>query len=293
MLEPKWLELCNAVAGGVLISVALVHMLDENSKELAEFMEESVEESDDYDHDEHDHHHHGFPLGHFLAMLGFFTIIGLEKLLGDGHSHHNGHGHRRKAEDATTYGNATDEQAYTPADVVDDLEELHGCPRAPSAVVVDKSHERKRVVAAGTSAVVGLTVHSLFEAVALGMMHSDSAIVYMSVVFSIAIHKFFEVPAIFAVFLPVFSASRWWCFVTLYAFVTPVGLIVGMLSAESIESAIAAGLQCFAAGTLLAVGINDMLMPSLNGTQWLRLKLLASVGIASFLSVLPAVMPAE
>lgn len=143
---------------------------------------------------------------------------------------------------------------------------------------------------AGLNALIGISIHSIIEAFAVGTISGKSDAAFMLLVFSIAIHKFFENNAIFSPFLAVLDKRTWWFTVIGFSFVTPIGLLAGMLTASSVEHEVSAFLQCFAAGTLVAVGINHMLMPALAaGTQWQVLKVVAAFLTATFLTILPVV----
>merc|ERR1711879_764096 len=72
--------------------------------------------------------------------------------------------------------------------------------------------------------------------------------------------------------------ATWWTLVIIFALTGPVGLAMGAIFRSSFEDAVpAAFLQCLAAGTLLAVGITDMVMPALEDIGvWKKRKLVAA-----------------
>ena len=143
----------------------------------------------------------------------------------------------------------------------------------------------------GFNALVGISIHTVIEAFAIGTITGKSEATFMFLVLSIAIHTFFEVPAMFSSFLAVLSKTTWWICVVIFSFVTPVGLLMGMVTASSVDPEVSAFLQCFAAGTLIAVGINHMLMPAIaDGTQWRVGKVVAAFLTATVLAVLPLVL---
>lgn len=130
-------------------------------------------------------------------------------------------------------------------------------------------HAQIRGVLRGLCAVLALSVHGLFEGLAVGLEQSASSVWYMSV--AIATHK---LVVVFCVGMELIGAAVRPAFILAYvcgfAVVTPVGMAVGMLlrldvvgdddngsegnrNDEDAFEVVAAVLQAMAAGTLLYV----------------------------------------
>lgn len=258
---PNLMALCNAVAGGVLIGVAVVHMLSENSEQLEGWGKQMMpafgvncEESCD-----------AFPLGFALFVAGAFLILAIEVCgAGSGHSHGHSHGVQDKAgeyhgahhhdnetsdDDARAASNDDSEDS---ADIVSDV-----VPRTRTARIAGKT--AASVVSASTA--VGVSTHSFIEAAAMGS--STQLGPFLSLLFAVLLHKGFTAFAVGSALAA--QESRWvWMLGSLfYSIAAPSGIVTGILLTK-LEGPVSAALQCFAAGTLLTIGMTDMLLPSVS-----------------------------
>jgi len=245
-VSPKWMQFCNAFASGVLIGVALCHMLAENAEMLEgwglDFSKALGGEGDE-----------AFPLGNALAGCGFFLLVGIEYLLGGGHDH--------KMETARGPSALENGNGHEEANGEDK-------PIAP---------ELKGSDAGGIATLIGVTIHSFIEGIATGAAASTDA--FGVLVLAVLLHKGFAAFAVAASLSDMLKRSLclWWCLVIFFALTGPVGIALGVLLEANIEGAKSAALTCLAAGTLLAVGITEMLMPALEDIgEWKKRKLFAA-----------------
>jgi len=248
--SPTKMHLAYAFASGVLIAVAVVHMLAEASEEL-EGWGESFSKALGGDE--------AFPVGFLLFVLGFATIIIIEALL-----HHKlGHSH-----DQENAGSAR--------------EPLGAAPTEQNVSLLSIG-QGDAVNAGGWAALAGLSLHSVVEGLAAGSVKDaeDS----FAVLLAIACHKGFAAFALAAANMPLFRGGKrvwWYTLVIWFALSGSLGIILGMVASASVEGPTAAAITCFAAGTLLSVGINELLMPAINKPQMLYAKLiLFLVGLSS------------
>jgi len=232
-ISSRLLLLANAVSGGLLIAVALVHMLSENSEGL-EAWGKAVNANLGGDAEE------AFPLGFMLLGLGFFLIIALELLLG-GHDHEEkGHGYDEEEEPSSGDSSDSDHEAAT---------------------------KSKGSIVGGLGTLVGITFHSFIESTAMGSTEEESA--FATLIVAVLFHKgatgFAVGNSLRAVNAD--NPALWWVFVVIFAASAPVGIAVGASIGEELEGESAAALQCVAGGTLLAIGITEMLLPALSGSE--------------------------
>lgn len=266
-LSVKWMQLCNAIAGGVLISVALVHMLRESAGKLQDW-DASISQALG-GRASGGHQLRVFPLGDVLAGVGFFLIVGLENLL-EGHSHH----------ELRVEGNC-------PRDSLRDQERLEDSCASCGARHLAEMSNASLTPFAGLSTLCGVSLHSVFEGAAAGATASEETVFLLTG--ASLCHKGFAAFAVGSSLLAFNDGWRWWTLVLLFSLMSPAGILLGMLMSESLQrhDQYIAALECIAAGTLLAVGITDMLLPALQDeSKWRKRKLVASICCYTLVSML-------
>eukprot|EP00930_Biecheleria_cincta_P031076 TRINITY_DN21559_c0_g1_i1.p1 TRINITY_DN21559_c0_g1~~TRINITY_DN21559_c0_g1_i1.p1 ORF type:complete len:283 (-),score=30.09 TRINITY_DN21559_c0_g1_i1:437-1285(-) len=238
-LSSKWMQFCNALAGGVVIGVSLCHILPDNVNAMAAWGQSISGALGG-------HPGGNMPVGLACTGYGFLFIVGIEHLLGsheeDSHSHSVEEMQREESDSGATHG----------------------------------MESQSRL--AGITTLVGISIHSVVEGIATGSTHSAGT--FEILLFAVLLHKGF---AAFAVAASLQEVTRtnlnlWWAVVVGFACIGPVGLAIGAICRANVEGQLSALLQCLAAGTLLAVGINEMLMPALQDVGvWKKRKLVAAV----------------
>lgn len=248
--SPKIARVCNAFAGGILLAVTLVHMLADSSKDLET---PGVAVAAFFTGDKN---HEAFPLAFSIVGLGFLTILSVEVFLPGGH-------------DGEHSGIEEDSDSETESSETPDLE------AAKAPVTLPKS------CAAGLSALLGLCLHSLIEGTATGAGKDMSEFSEMFI--AIIAHKMFAVFSAGTLILDSVSVRAWWTLMTILCAMTPVGIAIAMVVRSRVHGAWAAGIDCFAAGTLLCVAVYDMLMPKLMPSlvmgkgEWKRRSFIAAL----------------
>lgn len=255
-LSDKWMQLCNALAGGVVMGVALCHMLGDNLEGLNGWGQD-INKALGGDPDE------SAPLGLALAGYGFFIVVGIEYLLSGGdHAHESGQSMLNQERDV--------ELANSSADVPDDRSDR-------SSTSTQDVPKEGKIHLAGFTTLIGLTIHSSIEGIATGAAAGST---FGVLVFAVLLHKGFASFAVAASLQPIAknSVTLWWLLVIFFSATSPIAMAVGAFFAESVEGPGSAFLQCLAAGTLLAVGITEMLMPALVDIGvWKKRKLVAAI----------------
>jgi len=250
--SPTQMHLAYAFAAGVLVAVAVVHMLAEASEELAGW---GLSFSKFFGGGDE-----AFPVGFLLFVLGFAAIITIEALL------HHKLGHSHDQEDGGS-----------------NREPLGVAPIEQNVSLVSALGQEGQVNAGGWAALAGLSLHSVVEGLAAGSVvdAEDS----FAVLLAIACHKGFAAFALAAANMPLYRGGKrvlWYSLVIWFALSGSLGIILGMVASANLEGPKAAAITCFAAGTLLSVGINELLMPAINKPQLLYAKLiLFLVGLSS------------
>lgn len=179
-----------------------------------------------------------FPMGNAIFLLGFFCISFVEVILHHtlGGAHHSHHHSGEGGEGLLETENTAN--------------------------------------AAGWATVVGLTIHSLFEAMAAGAGEDETQVGF--VIFAIAVHKGFAAFAYASVNLPLLrqgKKSLWIGIVMWFVITFPLGMGLGMALTSAVEGAGLAAVTSFAAGTLLSVAITEMILPAFQDGKGLGLKL--------------------
>lgn len=267
-VSPKWMHLCNAVAGGVLIGVALCHMLGDNVDGMTAWGQ-AISAALGGDPDD------SFPLGLALTGYGFFLVVGIEHLLG-GHGHTDSHSHEDKAEQGRHQQPDAENQNDNPDVVV------------PVTSLSSQGDLKGRALdVSGVATFLGVAIHSTIEAIATGAAQSADA--FGVLVFAVLLHKGFAAFAVAASLLGMRtrSVAMWWALVIAFACTGPVGIAIGAICRANVEGQGSALLQCLAAGTLLAVGIVEMLIPALDDVSvWKKRKLAAAIFGFSMMALL-------
>lgn len=246
--SPKIVRVSNALAGGILLAVTLVHMLADASDQMEQQgVAIAVFLSGDKSAE-------AFPLGYALLGIGFLTILSVEVFLPG-----KGHGHGHESREPHVMEEDSDSESESDAD------------ERPRVVLPGKS------CTAGMSAVLGLCLHSLIEGTATGA--ADDMSEFSEMFIAIIAHKLFAAFSAGSLLLDTVSVRAWWTLLILLSLMTPLGIGLGTFLAASFEGAGAAALICFAAGSLLCVAVYDMLMPSLilGKGNWKRRSFLASL----------------
>lgn len=272
-LSPKWMDLANAVAGGVVVSVALVHMLGEASEGLDDWSlslgalfagggegEPAGNETAPADPARRLHGDEEppmLPLGNMLLFAGFFLILFVEQFFG-------GHAHAVNREPDA--GGACASGEYASSDDESDSDEASGGPKRDKVEVVHRSE-----VVTACSVLSGIFLHSFLEGIAAGVAAS------LVILGAIMVHKFFAAFAVGSALLPAVEPRWWWIGNVLFALSGTVGIFLGEGLAEALEGPATDALICLAAGSLLCVGVTDMIMPGISGGgQWGKRKVIAS-----------------
>lgn len=129
---------------------------------------------------------------------------------------------------------------------------------------------------------LAMSLHSLFETVALGLATDRKSAAYMAA--SIGLHQPAESIALLIAFLktsmPVSSIVQW---LTLFSFVGPIGVACGVLIQRISTPLVQAVVVALTAGTFLYLGASEVLNEEFEGIttaeKWLRLiLLLAGIG---------------
>lgn len=272
-LSPKWMDLANAVSGGVVVSVALVHMLGEASEGLEEWSLALgaffTGGGDDHDDElagnetaDKGRRLHGddeppmLPLGSMLLFAGFFAILLVEQFCG---------GHMHEVHKEPDAGAAWPGEPGSSDDESDSNEEAGGLKKERVEVV----HKSEAVTA--VSVLSGIFVHSFLEGIAAGV--AATPIIFVAIM----VHKFFAAFAVGSALLPAVEPKWWWAGNIFFALSGTVGIFLGEGLAEALEGPATDALICFAAGTLLCVGVCDMIMPGISGGgEWGKRKVFAS-----------------
>ncbi|XP_026672652.1 zinc transporter ZIP3-like isoform X3 [Ceratina calcarata] len=246
--------------GGVLFCTTFLHLLPE--------VKEGVE------HLTHDGKlpELGFSIAETLTCAGFFIMYLVEESV---HSHlrtQQARKEERSTKDVTRSTNELVENGQTPSNRVSGHSHYNGHGHShhlpAAAVIMDEKDEFIISSLRGLLIVLGLSVHELFEGLAIGLESSASYVWYMFA--AVAAHKF-VIAFCIGVELIASNTRRYLSviYVCTFAIVSPLGIGIGMFLVGG-ESAAASGilpvlLQGLASGTLLYVVFFEILQEHRSG----------------------------
>lgn len=267
------LQIYLSLAAGALLGAGLFHLLPESS---------------------HFTHHFGLP-----CALGVLVVFLLQRYLAP-HSHelspHEGTEHRQgHAEEEGRHGQAQ----QRPSDNAHDHRHDHGtCSHD------HHHHEQKRSehlqsagpFLTGVIAIFALSIHSLFDGIALGAASTltgpEGAPLILSVFLSVLIHKPMDGLSVSVLLMKAgVRPTSLWIVQFIYAALVPVGAIGFQYFEASLDDATAyvGYTLAFSAGTFLAIALTDLL-PELHfhshDRNKLSLALLSGMGIMYLTSLI-------
>mmetsp|Transcript_86343 Transcript_86343/g.180693 ORF Transcript_86343/g.180693 Transcript_86343/m.180693 type:complete len:333 (-) Transcript_86343:288-1286(-) len=287
---PKAMSVCNALAGGVLIAVALVHMLLENMEIMAP-TGRAVTDLLGACHASNEDECESFPVGMAIFVLGLFAIVMVEVVSGHSHDSHDGAAaHAARARNVAATAESELEAGSETASQSDDQQSQSQSDTALWRAEEENAGHKSlsgtaKAVGAGTA--VGVSVHSLIEGVALGS--DQDAASFLSLLVAVLLHKGFTSFAVGSALVSANNRCLFWSGAIIYSLAAPVGIVAGWML-TNLESVWTAAFQCLAAGTLLGIGLVDMLLPAISTpdkTTNVR-NLFVALGGATLMTVLAA-----
>lgn len=253
-LSSIWVQTCNAFAGGTMVSVAIVHILSDSTGDMSDTGKAITKALGGDDDDE-------FPIGNTLFLIGFLICFGIHALAGyyaGGHTH----------------------------DGATDLEKDSGHIQTQALSAPEVRRRSTVSPVSSVAASLGLALHSSVEAVAIGTQEGATLVL---ITLAVAMHKGFAAFALATALLPLRDQGRvgtWWLIVMAWCLTAPVGIAIGAAAESGLDGQGVAALNCLAAGSLLFVGVVDMLVPAFEGNEKVRRKLLAAVISSVMMSLL-------
>jgi len=243
--------------GGVLLGTVFMHML----KEVRESMEKAVSmgflpEIAEY------------PFSELLICLGFLMILLIESAV---HKFFGGHNHShfpsqdtlaRRVADVETPIRGIDNRGYDSTEAT----ESYTSTQSTNSSEVDNRQDGSTLLSNLRSflVVVALSVHSLFEGMAVGLEESNSGV--WKLMMAISIHA---VPIVFCVGTDMISSGvkkiKIIIYIIFLSINTPLGILIGVIVTIHVEEASAQHifligvLQGLAAGTLLYITFFEVL----------------------------------
>ncbi|XP_015115714.1 zinc transporter ZIP1 isoform X2 [Diachasma alloeum] len=259
MTNPKSFKIVGmllAFGGGVLFSTTFLHMLPEVEEHVGKLIADGSLPTVQ------------FPLAQIFVCTGFFIMYLVEEIV---------HSRLRRQEKKCAKHMETDVNRSTNELVENGQISYsanghspnygHGHSHLPAVVLDDKSNFVLTSLR-GLLIVLGLSVHELFEGLAIGLESSANYVWYMFA--AVAVHKF-VIAFCIGVELIASKTNRWLsiAYVCTFAIVSPLGIGIGMLLTGG-EQTVTSGplpviLQGIATGTLLYVVFFEILQHHRDG----------------------------
>jgi len=161
--------------------------------------------------------------------------------------------------------------------------------QASTAEHLRRSQQVENLSVSAAALLVGLSTHALVEGLATGAAHDVQSVLFILI--AVACHKGFAAFALGSALLPLWNAGQkmLWMFQSfLFACAGAVGILIGALFSMSMDNTGVAILSCFAAGTLLNIGICEMLIPALADPLWRRRKIMITLSSSFSMTLLVA-----
>lgn len=245
----------NCFSGGIFFSVALIHLLPEGNKDIEQTISNEV------------------PLGYILTILGYTIILIIEKILLD-HSHgekymelkdSNKEMIRDKAARQTHRLNSPPEEdkSQFPSNDINE------------AILSNNSRQNtlethKELAVTSFILAIALSVHSIFEGIAIGLQNNFSSTLKIAI--AVMIHK---LPAALALGINMKSISRPKSVLLMSTFATasPLGIGIG-IGLDSMDLPLLTGIfLSLCSGTFLYITCSEILVEefSVNKHKYMKL----------------------
>uniref|UniRef100_A0A0C9R6C4 Slc39a3 protein n=1 Tax=Fopius arisanus TaxID=64838 RepID=A0A0C9R6C4_9HYME len=265
MTNPKSLKIVGmllAFGGGVLFSTTFLHMLPEVEEHVEELIANGSLPTVK------------FPLAQIFVCTGFFIMYLVEEIVHSRLRHHEKKCVKHMEKDVNRSTNELVENGqinYSSNGHSHNYSHSHshghGHSHLPTAVLDDKSNFVLTSLR-GLLIVLGLSVHELFEGLAIGLESSANYVWYMFA--AVAVHKF-VIAFCIGVELIASKTNRWLsiAYICTFAVVSPLGIGIGMILTGG-EQTVTSGplpviLQGIATGTLLYVVFFEILQHNRDG----------------------------
>jgi len=307
--QTRLLSYSNCVSGGIFLGFAFLHILPDAVNDFAEFSSDAA----------------ALPIIYFICMLGFFSVLAVEKILytkvlrGDVES---GYSFQLDAPaapacPAVPQGNMEgcmaacncDATAVSPApaaseggqDIPLQLKSSTSSPSVTNTAAsgLHEGHFHTHDVPFKTNKrttpyiiAMSLCFHSIFEGLALGLQPTlDSTI---TIFVGIAIHKCAEAFAMSVAFVKNDTPRRHWIpLLLVFGLVVPVGIAIGLglTQVGDLQNLFSSVLGAFAAGSFLYVVLLGILVEEFSGFSRLWTKFLLVMAGLVFMAILSLSAP--
>lgn len=252
----------HALAAGVFLSAGLLHILPEAVALLSgDSHGEEPNDSEDLHHDEHENETEhsseqsfasAFPWPFFVVMVGFYLFFFIEKILLPRLFGDSFHVHSMK-EEKVTY--SLDPSSTREEDVSAGPNTTFDSVGNPSntepQIVLEKKFMSVRFLVAFLQ-IIGLSAHSLFESMALGLSTKFSTV--LNVFIATAAHRWATSVAIAFTVASSLAYAPFLVVILLFSAMVPVGVAIGVLL-ESLSDRVQGVLFSLSAATFLYIGV--------------------------------------
>lgn len=293
------LSVANAFAGGIFLMLGFGHLVPHSIETL-------------------DSIHANRKFAFYSTLAGFLLMLFVEKVAFNshallhaavaggiatpgvhdhGHDHDHGYGHSHGHSHDSVVAAATPTVPVAISDTLLTTPDAsaatgHDTSIAPAAVassscavvVDDSSHKAALSPTSAKVLLLAMSVHSLFETMALGIAGDTMSAVLMSV--SIGLHQPAESVALLVAFLktsmPVDSVIKW---LGAFSMVGPLGVCLGLLVSKVASPFVDAILVAITAGTFLYVGATEVCNEEFEGATF-RARLTRFLALAGGIAVI-------
>jgi len=257
----KIVAACNALAGGVLLAAALVHILPDASKSL-QGLGRDLQRLQDPDTDD------AFPIAPVVAAFAFLLLAVLESHMDAGDGGNNHSFHVNPVMDVIDVDPEMGGTACKPKSFVWNLAPVLQLPTSTREVFLGSEHITTRWSkppskhGSAYSLVLALAVHSFIEGMSLGAQGHLSSFVGIAV--AITAHKGLAGFALGSNMMASCSNSVLYVGVSIFALCSPIGMFVGSEATRFLSASGVGLLLAAASGTFLYVAVPDLILPALH-----------------------------
>lgn len=257
-VNEKLVAACNALAGGVLLAAALVHILPDATENL-QGLGRDLQRLQDPNSDD------AFPIAPVVAAFAFLMLAVLESQMdaGGGENDHSFHVNPVLDVDPEMGGSTCKPKSF-----VCNIAPVCQLSTSAREVFLGSEHittRRSKSPSKQGSAyclVLALAVHSFIEGMSLGAQSNLSSFVGIAV--AITAHKGLAGFALGSNMIASCCNTTVYVGVSVFALCSPIGMFVGSEAARFLSASGVGLLLALASGTFLYVALPDLLLPALH-----------------------------
>eukprot|EP00735_Rhodelphis_limneticus_P004481 TRINITY_DN16071_c0_g1::TRINITY_DN16071_c0_g1_i1::g.13805::m.13805 TRINITY_DN16071_c0_g1::TRINITY_DN16071_c0_g1_i1::g.13805 ORF type:complete len:349 (-),score=53.60,sp/Q54MB9/ZNTC_DICDI/41.21/5e-28,sp/Q54MB9/ZNTC_DICDI/32.23/3e-11,Zip/PF02535.17/9.8e-42 TRINITY_DN16071_c0_g1_i1:955-1962(-) len=276
------INICVAASAGVIIGAYMLHIVPEANECFTEYFAEKYPNGELIE----------YPLAQLLSLSVFTLLVIIDRAIVANGMTLQSHNH--------SHGGSSSEHAHNHNHVADSLNDLakhndrchissepeKALPFDTKAVVLQEVDPKKTAIEHREAILrayvffMALSIHGFFDGLSVGSETERAG--FLSTAIGVSVHKGFDGLAVgVPIFFARLSRLHTWSIIVFTAFMTPLGIGVGMAAIHSVtglDAVLAQGiLQGLSGGSFIFIGLYEMLPASLHDNQYTTAKIIAFI----------------